>query len=342
LAEKTIVTSAPCRVDCGGTWDLKAFSLPYYHLNPATVNIALDIRTTVRLSPHSDGWTRVTSRGFKSEAFESNDAPFTTPLGFAFAIATYFDVTGLQIDIESASPPRSALGGSGVVGVALIYALSLAMTRLGKQPFRRETIVRLASAIEDGLSVSLCGMQDQAAAAFGGANKWLWRPDGSFERDELVEPSQLEELGNHLLVAYCGNPHDSVDVNARWVHSFVNGVHRGVWFEINELTAQLAEELRNGRWSGAARLLARETELRLTLTPEVLVGAMEPLIQLAEKNNCGARFTGSGGGGCVWALGERSDIRRLETSWLEELARVEGAHVLPSRPDGAGVREEHP
>lgn len=341
LTECPVIASAPCRVDCGGTWDLKAFSLPYHHIEPTTVNIALDIRTTVRLSAHEDGWTRVLSRGFKPEAFQSLDAPFTTPLGFVFAVATYFNVTGLQIEIESASPPRSALGGSGVVGVALIHALSLAMVRFGHEPLTREATVKLACAIEDGLSVSLCGMQDQAAAAFGGVNKWVWRPDGGLARDELAQVTKLDEFGRHLLVAYCGSTHDSVDVNARWVHGFAEGRHRGVWFEINDLTTQLAEELRYCNWSKAARTLARETELRRTLTPEVLVGVMEPLIQIAEGNNCGARFAGAGGGGCVWALGEQDDIRRLEMVWLEQLARVQDARLLPAHPDGVGVREEH-
>jgi galactokinase/mevalonate kinase-like predicted kinase len=342
LTDRPVIASAPCRIDCGGTWDLKAFSLPYHHLEPATVNIALDIRTNVRLSAHEDGWTRVISRGFKPEVFQSMDAPFTTPLGFVFAVATYFNVTGVQIDIDSASPPRSALGGSGVVGVALIHAFCIAMLRFGKQPLTREATVKLASAIEDGLSISLCGMQDQAAAAFGGVNKWTWNPDGGLSRDELISVSELNQFGKNLLVAYCGSTHNSVDVNARWIHGFASGRHRGVWFEINDLTTQLAEELRHRDWSKAAHTLARETELRRTLTPEVLVGPMELLIQAAELNNCGARFTGAGGGGCVWALGEKDDIRHLEPTWLEHLARVQDARLLPSRVDGSGVREEYP
>lgn len=304
------------------------------------MNIALDIRTTVRLSAYDEGWTRVVSRGFKPEVFESLDAPFTTPLGFVFAVATYFNVTGLQIEIESASPPRSALGGSGVVGVALIHALSAARVRLGDEPLTTEFTVKLACAIEDGLSISLCGMQDQAAAAFGGANRWIWHSDGGFRREEIVPVDQLDELGRHLLVAYCGTTHDSVDVNEQWVRDFTEGRHRGVWFEINDLTRQLAEELQAYRWASAGRVLARESELRRTLTPGVVVGAMEPLIQSAEQNKCGARFTGSGGGGCVWALGEEDDIRRLGPVWLDQLAGVQNARLLPSQPDPSGVREE--
>ena len=40
-----VVSSAPCRLDVGGTWDLKCFALPYASLNPATTNIAISART---------------------------------------------------------------------------------------------------------------------------------------------------------------------------------------------------------------------------------------------------------------------------------------------------------
>ena len=65
LSEKPIEVSAPCRVDSGGTWDIKAMSLPFENVEPVTVNIALTLRTRVSLSSYREGYIKITSEGFK-------------------------------------------------------------------------------------------------------------------------------------------------------------------------------------------------------------------------------------------------------------------------------------
>ena len=66
LSGESVVSTAPCRIDCGGTWDLKPFALPYYYIKPTTVNIAINLRTKVEILPFQEGWTKVSSKGFIS------------------------------------------------------------------------------------------------------------------------------------------------------------------------------------------------------------------------------------------------------------------------------------
>ena len=47
LIRQPITVSAPCRVDAGGTWDIKSLALPLERKTPVTVNMALTLRTTV-------------------------------------------------------------------------------------------------------------------------------------------------------------------------------------------------------------------------------------------------------------------------------------------------------
>ncbi len=120
LTQGTVEASAPCRIDMGGTLDLSTFYLPLHHLGPCTFNLALGMRTRVRLTPWRTGKLKISSRGFDSIEVDADKAPFAHPLGLMMAVATYYQADGVHIDIQSASPPRSALGGSPLAADAFI------------------------------------------------------------------------------------------------------------------------------------------------------------------------------------------------------------------------------
>ena len=74
------------------------------------------------------------------------------------------------------------------------------------------------------------------------------------------------------------------------------------------------------------------------MTPDALIPVTEELIDQAEKIGCGARFTGAGGGGSLWALGEKDRIRDLRGMWDKTLVPVKGGKVLECAIDANGVR----
>ena len=125
LEEDPIEASAPCRVDAGGTWDIKALALPMERIEPATLNVALDLRTHVRLASLKEGWVGVASEGFsRAERYPMDRLPFNSVFGLFFAAVSHFGFHGLQVNIRSDSPVKSALGGSSTALVALLKALS--------------------------------------------------------------------------------------------------------------------------------------------------------------------------------------------------------------------------
>ena len=79
--EGPVAVSAPCRVDFGGTLDLRTFSYPLQPLGPCTFNLALDLRTTVRLEPYARGRVKVSSRGFRAAEFAATRPRSGTRLG---------------------------------------------------------------------------------------------------------------------------------------------------------------------------------------------------------------------------------------------------------------------
>ncbi len=340
LQNEPVEASAPCRVDMGGTLDLSTFYLPLRHLDPCTFNIALDMRTRVWLGPHVAGKLKISSSGFEDLEVELASAPFDHPLGLMMAVAANFAADGVHMRIDSASPPRSALGGSSVAAVALVWAFAKLLARQGHPLPEARAIAFQAHAIEQSVAGVTCGMQDHLAAVYGGVNGWYWpgRPGGPvFEREPILAFEDQAGFSQYLLVAYCGVPHVSKDVNGTWVRDFLAGRHRAIWAQIVACTRQFIEALRNGRLSHAQAAMNLETDLRCRMTPDVLDDIGRELVGAARREQCGVRFTGAGGGGCLWALGTPLQIQALRPQWQEILNRRAQAKILDAAVDHQGV-----
>lgn len=342
LKFEKIVTSAPCRVDMGGTFDISTFYYPLSGFDPCTFNIALNLRTTVTLIPHSDGKVKVTSRGFKHSEYPLDKAPYRHPLGLIFALAAFFRTGGVHIIIDSSSPPRSALGGSSVAAVAVAAALAKATGRTDRlTPRVKQKIALLAQRVEESVAGVPCGLQDQLAAAYGGVNAWHWQASprsGGYKRKRILHGQALKNIERHLLLAYCGAPHESRDINSRWVGQFLRGGNRDRWIEILACTNMFIGAIESGDIHAAVGAMNKETAIRRKMTPDVLDAIGKRLVDSAARNNCGARFTGAGGGGCIWAIGGIKDIDRLKGSWEGILSAKEGARLLDVCIDTEGLR----
>ena len=230
LKKRPIVASAPCRIDAGGTWDIKALALPLEGVVPMTLNMALTLRTYVRLLPFKRGWIKISSDDFHTqESYPFDRVPFNSRLGLFFSIATFFGFHGVEVAVRSSSPVQAGLGGSSTAAVAAIKAFSVAKTLLIEGALDNEDILHLAFHLEDATQGGMCGMQDQGAAVFGGVNTWAWnysmraRP---FIRESILDEKGQEEISKRLLVAYSGTRHVSARINRAWIGHFLKGRNR--------------------------------------------------------------------------------------------------------------------
>ena len=341
LEKKPIEASAPCRIDMGGTLDIRTFNYALRHLSPCTFNIAVGLRTRVRLLPYHNDRIKISSKGFESAEFPIDQAPFLHPLGLMFAIAVYFNAQNICVQIESPSPPRSALGGSSAAAVALIAAFSkLNELAALKAPLSRPQIAVLAHGLEESVAGVPCGFQDQLAAIYGGVNAWIWPTSiqSSPFRKKVVLPKRLhKDFEKHLLLAYCGRPHESKNINGRWVQQFLSGKFRLLWPEIVLCTRQFIAALVDRNYLLAAEWMNRETAIRQEMTPDVLDEIGVQLAGAAVAHNCGARFTGAGGGGCIWALGDVKHIDSLRLVWEEILSSEDEGFLLDLKIDSKGL-----
>jgi D-glycero-alpha-D-manno-heptose-7-phosphate kinase len=248
---------------------------------------------------------------------------------------------GLQIEIDSESPPRSALGGSSVAAVALVTALSRFFEQeQGAAPLTPlETALR-SHAIEESAAGVPCGMQDHLAAVYGGVNRWDWQQSvhlPPFRRKQLIPDEAALDFSRSLLVAYCGIPHTSKDVNGIWIEQFLSGKTRTQWIEIALCSNRFSDALERLAIVDAVTAMNREMAIRKEMTPGVLDDLGNELVSAATMVGCGARITGAGGGGCIWALGEPDAIIRLRPAWEKILSRREDARILDCNIDSLGV-----
>ena len=337
-----VEASAPCRVDSGGTWDIRSMALPMEAVDPVTVNIALSLRTRVELLPFEEGRVKVSSEGFPdTEAHDFKVLPFDSPFGLFHAAVSYFGFHGLEVRIASDSPSKAALGGSSTALVALITALSKLAVLAGKAPLTRKDILHLAYYVEDSTSSGKCGIQDQGAAVFGGVNLWRWHfgnRRAPYERMPLLDRKGQLELSDRLLVAFSGKSHVSARINQGWLEGFLSGKTRSGWIEANRMVRLLAQALADRKWDRAAGFLREEMAVRRDITPDALIPLTGTLIRQAEQAGCGARFAGAGAGGSVWALGEKKRIQELKALWGSTLTPIRGAGVLDCAVDSKGTR----
>ena len=340
LDRNRVEASAPCRIDMGGTVDIRSFYYPLRELAPCTFNIAVALRTNVQVSAFEKGRVKVTSRGFEPAEYRFAEMPFDHPVGFIFAIAAYFGASGVHIDIQSSSPPKSALGGSSAAGVALIAALGKVREKTGAKALTRRQTAILAHALEESVAGVPCGLQDQLAATYGGVNAWHWPSEiesPPFRRVGVIGKRGHKRLEQHILLAYCGVPHVSKNINSQWVGQFLSGHYRSHWTEITRATQRFVKALEKDDLDAAVEAMRDEIALRLQMTPQVLDAIGHRLVEAAEQTHCGARFTGAGGGGCVWALGPGKHIDRLKGMWENILTSHPDAGLLAFNIDGDGL-----
>ncbi|NOY68607.1 MAG: galactokinase [Deltaproteobacteria bacterium] len=335
-----VETSAPCRVDMGGTLDISTFYFPLRHLAPCTFNIALAMRTNVTLMPVDGPEVRISSRGFEDAVSGLDELAFDHPLGLISAIGAYFRVPGIQILIESSSPPRSALGGSSSAAVALVAAFFELERRSGLKTFCQDDIPLLAHGLEQSVAGVPCGLQDHLAAFYGGINSWRWTGLASglpYERRSLADEFDAKEIDRHLAVAYCGIPHESRRINSTWVDRFIAGRDRRKWSEIIECTKSFVDLFSRKDFAGAGNRMNQEVDIRLEMTPHVLDETGHMLVAAARESGCGARFAGAGGGGCIWAVGEAKNIAELKKIWKKRVEATDDACLLDTGVSEAGT-----
>jgi hypothetical protein len=86
------------------------------------------MRTHIHLRAYKPSWIRILDDQHHEE-YPLDNLDLSCHFGLLYAIVAHFGLSGLEIEMGYGCPPRSGVGGSGTLGVALAGALAGALAR---------------------------------------------------------------------------------------------------------------------------------------------------------------------------------------------------------------------
>ena len=329
----TITAQAPCRADlAGGTVDL--WPLYLFHPGAVTLNFALQILTTCRITPLAG--TRIELRSLdtgRQETFadlaELNASRKPRHVLAACAVRFFAPEQGLRLETDSESPAGAGISGSS----ALMISTCAALARFTGRDIDLEKLRVIAQNIEAQIIRVPTGCQDYYPALYGGVSAIHLDPDGIRRAALPVAP---EEIEMRFLLVYTGAPRQSGINNWEVFKAHING-DRHVFRNFDKIVA-LARDMHQAflrhDWEDVARLLREEWKLRRTNAPGITTPLIDKLIAVAKNNgDRAAKVCGAGGGGCILLMVEEGAQQAVAKAVTHA-----GGRMLPLRVAREGLR----
>ncbi|MHC5018735.1 MAG: GHMP family kinase ATP-binding protein [Planctomycetota bacterium] len=333
-----IRASAPCRVDLlGGTLDVRP--LPELLGDVTTVNAAITIRAEAAVAPAPQWRLEATDIAAVAEAEDLSDIDPGDPVRLlrtvCVAISREVDEARwapVSLTTRSAAPPKSGLGGSSAMVIAMLAALQQHFG-IEEEPFG---LPFLAGDIEAHVLQAPTGLQDYFPAVHGGMLCLNFGVGASGFSPLAAEG--IDELDDHLVVAYTGLSHASGELNWSVLRAIIDGdaAQRARIEQIAAVAEDGMGAVLDGDWAALGAALNDDWAVRRELGPGISTPECETMLGAARTAGAlGARLTGAGGGGCLVALAppaERDAVRAALTD--------AGAQVLDCVVDREGLRVE--
>ena len=325
-------------MDAGGwtdTWFARHGAVCHFAVGPGTEVLA-------RLSPagvgpgNRDNQVRLSVADFgDSYTYPAEQPPGHHPLLEA-AIGAAAAGRSLEVATRSAVPAGSSLGTSASVVVALIAALQeLAGPSWVTSP---SALAQAAHEVETVDLLRQSGVQDQVAAAFGGANLVIIDPYPSFEVRPLgLARGVADALARRVVTVYLSAFHDSSAVHETVIERLAGDQAEAerLMQPLRASAARAASALAAGDLDAYGAAMVANTEAQAALHPSLVNPLARHAITVAKR--CGAlgwKVNGAGGpGGTVTVLAP-DDPGPL----LKELEAVPDLQVLHLKPATAGAR----
>ncbi len=325
---KPCTASAPARVDiAGGTLDI--WPLYLWHHGARTVNAAVTLRATTRVTPIARGLEIVsidTGARASAEHIDAIDAHDHTRLVVQILKAIGVSA-GLRIETTSRVPAGSGLGGSSTLAVTIAAAV---LGSLSREVSRRDLRQLVRDAEAQVIRVPT-GIQDYEAAIHGGVLDIALNP-GEIETNRLVEDESFVE--DRILLVDAGITRFSGLNNWEMFKAQVDdsGNIRQLFAEIVAAAREACVAITTEDETALVQAVAREWRARRSLAPGVATPEVDQIVAIAQSQGGAAKVCGAGGGGIVLAVAPKGHHQAL----VQDL-NLKGFKIVDAKVDRVGL-----
>jgi len=234
----------------------------------------------------------------------------------------------VTLQVRSDAPPASGLGSSAALGVAAIGALSAYHHR----HLLPHEVARESQLLEVRDLKLECGVQDQFASAYGGANFMEVEYPSARVFPLPLSPSVRCELEDRFVLVYTGKSHFSSGMHQKVISEAER--HRDDFDHLARAAVAGKEALLAGDLDAFAAAMNANWEAQKRLHPDITTPEIEELHRAAlGAGGLGFKANGAGGGGTVTIL-----VKRNHRPRVRQAAEGLGMLVLPALIHSSGLQ----
>jgi len=317
-----IESKAPTRIDlAGGTIDI--WPLYLFHHGAVTINAAINLYATVKLTPRDDKKIIIESKDQGKRVNVASINKLNAAKGLELItelIRFYSPKQGFHLITDCAAPAGSGIGGSSSLNIALNSTLN----RFTDNRYSKKEILTIAKNIEARVIGVPTGEQDYYPALFGGVNI-IRLEDKGVTRERIN--INIKELERRLILCFTGEPRASGTNNWQIMKKHIDG-DKALYQKmesIKQTALKMGEALTKNRFDIAGQLLNEEWDNRKKLSKNVTTLKIEKIIKSAfQKGATAAKVCGAGGGGCL-VLFVPPDKKKV----VEKIIQLHRCKILP-------------
>lgn len=323
MSGRTIVASAPARVDLAGGWTDVA---PYTtEVGGAVCNVAIELRATAVVR---------TTVGVGETVMTPMDPPLEPLVRAAWERAGRPSVS---LSLTSGIPLGSGLGGSSSAGVALAAALA-ACREIRLSPADLAELSRSTETETLGLAG---GCQDHYAAAFGGALLLRCGVETVAERVPMSDAT-VAAFESRVLVGYTGTSRMSSQTIVAVLEAWRAGDEAtgAALAAMADLAPRMAAALGGGDIDLLGTLISAQWDAQRALHPTITTPLIDQIVsEVSKAGALGTKALGASAGGCVLvvARADRVEAVRATLARRTQLIPVQVARTGVQVHDSQGT-----
>jgi D-glycero-alpha-D-manno-heptose-7-phosphate kinase len=216
---------------------------------------------------------------------------------------------GVEIHHDGDLPARTGIGSSSSFTVGLLRALHALKGKL----INKHDLCMQAVHVEQELNKENVGSQDQAAAAFGGFNRFDFQQSGGIQVTPItISREKLRYFQDHLVLFFTGFSRTASEIAKHQIENTKNKTAElRTMYQMVDQSIEILNR-KGSDYTDFGRLLHESWQLKRGLSHKVSTSEIDQIYEEGRKAGAlGGKLLGAGGGGFLLFFIEPEKRRKL-------------------------------